>query len=222
MSGGPIRASCQRAEAALNKRLLDEYALVQGVLDTGGRPYTVFLSLSSESDSRAHVMVVCSDFDGAPDRAPGVVHLARDVDTVWFGASKYGSRGIVKATPARVDADDVGNTVLIVKGRQCTCVSSCVVQFTLQKGESVVKHVSAVGNSASTYGWIETTRGVYVVQGFNCVTEGGAYFLPWSKVAGMEGNPSTGTSKWKMMMKLKVHGSPSTRNLDSRKFDCVS
>jgi hypothetical protein len=181
---GPIRASCPRVEAELGRRLRDEYDIVHGVLDNGGRPHTVFLS-SGDDDSRVHAMVVCSDFGGAPEREPGVVYAARDVREVWFGCSVLrtpgwrSSKAYVDLSPSRVDAADVGSTVLLVEGRRCTAVGSRVVSFELAAGEAVTDLVSYVGNSAVVYGWVETTRGVYVVRGFNCVHDAPAYFAPW-------------------------------------------
>ena len=182
---GPIRASCPRVEEALGRRLLDEYDIVHGVLDNGGRPHTVFLSDSG--DSRVHAMVVCSDFDGAPEREPGVVYAARDVEEVWFGSSVLKTSALwrpkevyVDLSPGHVDASEVGSAVLLVEGRKCTAVSSMVVSFELAKGEAVTNLVSYVGNSGVVYGWVETTRGVYIVRGFNC--DGGdapVHFAPW-------------------------------------------
>lgn len=191
VTGGPrrkrLRASCASVETALNKRLDEQDGILQQTLDNGGHPFTVFIEKPFKDNGFLNAMVVCTDFEGessSPLRLPGVVYTSRSVDCVWFGSASYDDDGNVNPAPPTLRDWEVGNSVLIVDGRTCVAVSSKVVRFTLAPGESVTSFISAVGNSAATYGWIETTKGVYFIDGFNCMERGAAYFLPWGEVEG--------------------------------------
>lgn len=178
-----LRAANPRVEKRFNDKLVKHGRVSKATLDNGGRPYMVIvIDKDDDETNKLDVVVVCIDGDeGREGRVLGKTMTFRDVDCVWFGCGEYGD----------VNEKRVGNTVLITKEegtRQvCTSVAGSVIQFTLKDNERVSKYVSTVGNSAVPYGWIETDRGVYALDSFNCLPKGwhGA-FLPWSVVEKLE------------------------------------
>ncbi|KAG2498126.1 hypothetical protein HYH03_003884 [Edaphochlamys debaryana] len=77
-----------------------------------------------------------------------VVLIARGLDNIWFGSAKYvykskGRGPDIDRDPADLDDTDIGNTVLLVKGRTCTVVASAVVQWTLEPGEELTAHTTS-------------------------------------------------------------------------------
>ena len=91
-----------------------------------------------------------------------------DVEVMWIGCGKdydyYDDMSYV---------DHLGNSVLLIKDRTCISVSTDVRQFSLQKGEKVVRYVSTIstiddieGNLRSS-GFIKTNLGYYALSSFN-------------------------------------------------------
>lgn len=99
-----------------------------------------------------------------------LLEVAR-ASSVWVGQGEYHNWD-------SLDADCFGNTALIVRGRTAWSVASDIRTFTLAARERVVEYVSSVGNSSVPYGFIRTSRGVYVLESFNCDTG----FLPTAAV----------------------------------------
>lgn len=88
-----------------------------------------------------------------------------DVDVMWIGCGKDYDYYDDMSYP-----EHLGNSVLFVKNNICISVSTDIRQFTLQKGEKVVRYVSTIDDkdcNLRSSGFIKTNLGYYALSSFN-------------------------------------------------------
>lgn len=121
--------------------------------DNGGTPFCVRVQRASHGLLRALVVARKSCL------------IVPKVNEVWYGCGSYDN-------PRDVSSEHfVGNTVLLVTDSHYYSVAgSTVLQFKRHKGETVKEYVSTLGNSAVPYGHLVTSRGLYMISGFSCVS----------------------------------------------------
>ena len=141
-------------------------------LDNGNQPFRLtlfpfFIKLGDNSHEKDDTGLSYP----RTDRYTGFSIDIKRMSDIWIGTGTYDDESDL--THCRY----FGSSALIVipsrrssKGALVLVISSDVSAFTLDPGESVVNFVSTVGNSAVPYGWIETTKGKYFVQSFNCTS----------------------------------------------------
>ena len=145
-------------------------------LDNGGHPFRLKLypdSIQLRDNSNE------KDEDGEAnpreDRFTGFSVDIKRASEIWIGTGAgpdvtdltyphyFGSSAIIVVPSMfRLSKKPRGDLIIVV--------SSDVSVFSLTPGESVVRFVSTVGNSAVPYGWIETTKGKYFIESFNCAS----------------------------------------------------
>lgn len=86
------------------------------------------------------------------------------VQQAWFGSGNDGDT-------EDFDEETFGNVVLLVTSSGlCTVVSTHLEVFQLDRNERVKRFVSTVGSGGVPYGFIQTTKGTYMLGSFNCTT----------------------------------------------------
>ena len=140
--------------------------------DNGGRLYRVKVEYSSK-----RIMLFHLDHEEDAPYSAIVVNppiFETTVDAIWVGCGTYND---VNASD-RSGWTSVGNTVLAVSGHHVYVYGSAALSFDLQEGEFITKFVATVQNSGVPYAWIETDKGIYISQYWNCNSLD-VGFIPW-------------------------------------------
>jgi hypothetical protein len=169
-----IQTSLPSVTKAVQQQIVKGGHVTFATLDNGGEPFRLtlfpsYIQLRDNSDEMDD-----DDDDENHSRGDGFSGFSIDIkhaSEIWIGtgaqddvtdltyAHYFGSAALI-IIPSRLPKKNKGDLVLVV--------SSNVSAFTLDVGERVVRFVSTVGNSAVSYGWIETTKGKYFLKSFNC------------------------------------------------------
>jgi len=157
-SSAAIHAHTSSMTQTLRAKLRAAGKIVTNTVDNGGEPFSVTVAPSSggKLDVQVHAL----------HKNAGLLQHWTDVDEAWYGHGEYDL----------FSAYSPGCAMLLRRGRTVVAVSTQIGSWTLAAGERITDLVATVQNSAVVYGYVETTRGVYAVPGFNCVNK--LYLVP--------------------------------------------
>ena len=91
--------------------------------------------------------------------------IFKEIDMIWIGCGKDYDYYDDMSYP-----EYVGNSVLLIQNRRCICISTDIREFTLQKGEKVIRYVSTINeidDDLRSSGFIQTNLGYYALSSIN-------------------------------------------------------
>ena len=89
----------------------------------------------------------------------------KEIDVIWIGCGKDYDYYDDMSYP-----EHMGNSVLLIQNKRCICISTDIREFTLQKGEKVVRYVSTINeidDDLRSSGFIQTNFGYYALSSIN-------------------------------------------------------
>ena len=89
----------------------------------------------------------------------------KEIDVMWIGCGKDYDYYDDMSYP-----EHVGNSVLLIQSKRCICISTDIREFTLQKGERVIRYVSTINeidDDLRSSGFIQTNLGYYALSSIN-------------------------------------------------------
>lgn len=88
----------------------------------------------------------------------------KEVDMLWLGCGKDYDYYDDMSYP-----EHLGNSVLLIKNKTCISISTDIRQFSLQRGEKVIRYISTVDTTEilRSSGFIQTNFGYYALSSFN-------------------------------------------------------
>lgn len=135
------------------------------VLRNGGHPFRVHIESVRNKGLYVQVTKLIETESGQTSYGQTLrFGPLQEPDSLWFGSGSYDN------VSDRTFTHFVGNTFAFQKKSEVIVVATLVESFNLKSGESIQRYVSTVGNSAVPYGYIQTNRGIYVLESFNCAT----------------------------------------------------
>lgn len=156
-----INAANETVQRENRDLLIANQPLKFKIIDNGFEAFDVRI-VRRDKDILVDVTVNLDDENEDVGFVPRYKHLFRlgEVDSIWLGCGHYGKPG----------PEDVGNSILVVKGDVCTHIGPTISEFKLRKGEYITNFISTLGNSAVVYGYIQSNLGFYGLHSFTCET----------------------------------------------------
>ncbi len=146
-------------------------------LNNGDNPFRVTLrpsSISITDNSEDYMDDSMEEPEPRQDGFRGLKIKIKTASEIWIGSGSYnnyqdlkyphffGPSALIVIPHEKCGNRDYGDLVIVVTGN--------VTSFRLEHGERITRFISTVQNSATAYGWIESTRGKYFLESFNCAT----------------------------------------------------